>query len=172
MQNELANLANSETAPAFDSVPQIDETFKPEPLTSIELARLAMDAAADKKALDVMTLNVGPYLVLVDYFVIATGNTDRHCAAIVDAVEDKLAQEGRRKSHTREGDNRGSWILLDYGDIVVHVFQPQARGEYRLEKLWGEATRLHGPGEKTATFDSQAHDDLFGAQGAVEADEE
>lgn len=135
---------------AIESSTATDRT----PLSSLELAKLAMDAAADKKALDVMALNVGPYLVVVDYFIIATGNTDRQCAAIVDAVEEKLAKEGRRKSHTREGDNRGSWILLDYGDIVVHVFQPQARGEYRLEKLWGEADKLRGPGEKSASYEN------------------
>lgn len=159
MQNTLENLANTDASNEVALAPEPEVTTKPEPLTSIELARLAMDAAADKKALDVMALNVGPYLVVVDYFVIATGNTDRQCAAIVDAIEDKLAKEGRRKSHTREGDNRGTWILLDYGDIVVHVFQPQARGEYRLEKLWGEADKLRGPGEKTPTFENAIHDE-------------
>ena len=76
--------------------------------------------------------------------------------------EHKLAKEGGRKSHTREGDNRGTWILLDYGDIVVHVFQPQARDEYRLEKLWGEAdkVRLSVAGELVAEQGVAAVPDL------------
>lgn len=155
MQNHLMNptfadnesidnpvLTTTESEQADLGAPEVGSVVADGPLSSVELARMAMDAASEKKATDIMALNVGPYLVLVDYFVLATGNTDRQCAAIVDAIEHKLAKEGGRKSHTREGDNRGTWILLDYGDVVVHVFQPQARDEYRLEKLWGEADKL------------------------------
>ena len=124
-------------------VPETNSKLDVKPTqASIDLAQLAMDAALDKKATDVISLFVGPYLVVTDYFVIATGGTDRQVAAIVDSVEKRLRDDAYRKPVAREGDTRGSWVLLDYGDIVVHVFQPEQRDEYRLERLWGEADRL------------------------------
>ena len=117
-------------------------TYSRDSVTSRELAHVAMDAALEKKATDVLSINVGPFLVLVDYFVIATGSSDRQVSAIVDEVERRLREDTGRKPLGREADAKGTWILLDYGDIVVHMFQPEARDEYRLEKLWGEADRI------------------------------
>lgn len=136
-------------------MPKTDTLFIPETASkldvnptqaSIDLAQLAMDAALDIKATDVISLFVGPYLVVSDYFVIATGATDRQVTAIVDSVEKRLMDEARRKPKARETDAAGSWVLLDYGDIVVHVFQPEQRNEYRLERLWSEAERLKPKG--------------------------
>lgn len=110
--------------------------------------RIAAEAAAEKKAADVMALEVGDLLVVTDYFVIATGATDRQVSAIADEVEKQLLERGgHRKPIGREGERELKWVLLDYGDFVVHVFQPAERDFYRLEKLWSDAPRLDLPPE-------------------------
>jgi ribosome-associated protein len=114
-------------------------------VNSRELAVIAAEAASDKKADDIVAINVAELLVITDYFVIATGNTNIQVRAIADEVEDQLRERGRAKPIGREGESEGRWVLLDYGDIVVHVFQPEERGFYRLEKLWGDAPRLALP---------------------------
>jgi ribosome-associated protein len=109
---------------------------------SIEaLVRLAAKAAADKKATDVLALDVAETLVVTDYFLIATGANDRQVHAIADSIEDALREAGARPIG-REGERELKWVLLDYGDFVVHVFQPDEREFYRLEKLWSDAARL------------------------------
>ena len=110
------------------------------------LVRIAARAAADKKATDVMALYVAETLVVTDYFVIATGSNDRQVHAIADSVEDALREAGA-KPIGREGERELKWVLLDYGDFVVHVFQPDERGFYRLEKLWSDAPVLALPAE-------------------------
>ncbi len=107
-------------------------------------AVLAAEAAAEKKAIDVMVLGVGDLLVVTDYFVLATGNTDRHVKTIAEEVEAKLKAEGKRLVGS-EGEQEARWILLDFGDVVVHVFQPEERDFYRLERLWSEAPRVELP---------------------------
>lgn len=102
----------------------------------------AAQAAADKKANDVVIIDVADLLVVTDYFVICTGNTDVQVRAISDEVEDRLREEAGLKPIGREGSDEGRWVLLDYGDFVVHVFQPEEREFYRLEKLWGDAPRV------------------------------
>jgi ribosome-associated protein len=110
--------------------------------TDVEtLVRTAAAAAADKKAADVVALRVGPLLVVTDYFLLATGANDRQVHAIANAVEDALRDAGV-KPVGREGERELKWVLLDYGDFVVHVFQPDEREFYRLEKLWSDAARL------------------------------
>jgi ribosome-associated protein len=108
--------------------------------------RLAAHAAAEKKATDVMALDVGETLVVTDYFLIATGGSDRQVHAISDAIEDALRESGV-KPIGREGERELKWVLLDYGDFVVHVFQAAERDFYRLEKLWSDAPRLALPAE-------------------------
>lgn len=109
-----------------------------------EYALLAAHAAAEKKATDVVVLDVGPLLVITDYFVIASGSTDRQVRAIADEIERVLKEAGLR-AIGREGEREATWILLDFSDIVVHVFQPDEREFYRLDKLWSEAERLALP---------------------------
>lgn len=106
-----------------------------------ELVRLAAKAASEKKAEDVVAIRVGEILVVTDYFLIATGANDRQVKAIGDAVEDVLREAGV-KPIGREGEPELKWLLLDYGDFVVHVFQPSERDFYRLERLWGDAPRV------------------------------
>ena len=111
-------------------------------MNSRELSLLAAEAASDKKAEDIIALDVSQLLVVTEYFVIATGRTNVQVRAIADEVELQLREKGGEKPIGREGIGEDKWILLDYGDFVVHVFQPQERDFYRLEKLWGDAPRL------------------------------
>lgn len=103
-------------------------------------ARGAAGALVDKKAINVVMLDVGDLLTITEHFVIATGTSRIHARSLVDAVEESLAEEGRRPLR-REGKAEGEWILLDYGDFVVHVFQETPRDFYGLERLWGDAPR-------------------------------
>ncbi|MDO8964554.1 MAG: ribosome silencing factor [Coriobacteriia bacterium] len=115
--------------------------------TDIEaIVRIAAEAAAEKKAADVVALRVAELLVVTDYFLLATGANDRQVHAIADAVEGILRDHGV-KPIGREGERELKWVLLDYGDFVVHVFQPDEREFYRLDKLWSDAPRLELPAE-------------------------
>ncbi|HZL04996.1 MAG TPA: ribosome silencing factor [Coriobacteriia bacterium] len=109
-----------------------------------ELAVLAATAAAEKKATDIVVLDVGETLVITNFFVVATGGTARQVSAIIDEVEATLKAAGARVLG-REGERGGTWVLLDYGDVVVHVFQPEEREFYRLEKLWSDVGRVEIP---------------------------
>lgn len=108
-------------------------------LDSAQLARVAVDTAADKKASDVILLDIREVTTIADYFVICTGNNPRQIDAIADAIEEELDKQGARLLH-HEGLAEGGWILLDFGDIIVHVFGAKEREYYRLERLWSEAT--------------------------------
>lgn len=91
-------------------------------------------------------MNVADQLVVTDYFVIATGTSDRHVATIAEAVERRMRDAGVH-CIGREGEREARWILLDFGDVVMHVFQPAEREFYRLDKLWNDAERLALPEE-------------------------
>ena len=106
---------------------------------SREAALTAARAADEKKATDIMVQEVHDLIGVTDYFVIATASNPRQVDAIVDAVEDDLREKCGLKPLAREMSNDGSWSLLDYGTIVVHVFQTEARDYYRLEQLWNDA---------------------------------
>jgi ribosome-associated protein len=86
-------------------------------------------------------LDVHELLVITDIFVIASGNTRRQVQSLIDGVEEALRESGR-KPLRREGEDDAQWVLLDYGDIVVHVFDNPTRAYYDLERLWGDAPRL------------------------------
>ncbi len=108
-------------------------------MTSREIALIAAAAADSKKAADVLIQKVSELILVTDYFVIATGINDRQVEAIADEVEDQLREKANLKPIGREGYEERTWILLDYGEVVVHVFQPQTRDFYRLETLWNDA---------------------------------
>ncbi|MEY3020092.1 MAG: ribosome silencing factor [Actinomycetota bacterium] len=113
------------------------------PATSeaIELAVAAAAAADDKKALDPLILEVADVLAVVDLFLIVSASNERQLAAIVDAIEERLAGMGRRVLR-REGTPESGWVLLDLGDLVCHVMTVAERAHYELERLWGDvATR-------------------------------
>jgi ribosome-associated protein len=94
-------------------------------------------------------MNVAELLVVTDYFVICTGRNDRQVKTIADEVEERLRVEAGIKPLGREGLPEAKWVLLDFVDVVVHVFQTEERDFYRLEKLWGEAPRLVLPEDVT-----------------------
>lgn len=102
---------------------------------SIGLARLAAQAASDKLATDIVAIDVSQYLVITDMFLLCTAANDRQVRAVVDAVEERLAAVGA-KPLRREGEKEGRWVLLDFGDIVVHVQMAEERVHYALERLW------------------------------------
>ena len=106
---------------------------------SRECALIAAKAADEKKATDIMVQEVCDLIGVTDYFVIATAANSRQVDAIIDEIEDKLREDAGIKPTHREMSADGSWSLLDYGNIVVHVFMPETREYYRLEALWNDA---------------------------------
>jgi ribosome-associated protein len=100
-----------------------------------ETALAAAIAAADKLATDIVLIDVSDRLAITDVFVVATGNNERQVEAIVDEVEERLRQRGSKPTR-REGRRDGRWVLLDYGDIVVHIQHAEERVFYALERLW------------------------------------
>ena len=105
---------------------------------SVELAKTAALAADDKLATTIVGIDVSEQLALTDAFVIVSASSDRQVSSIVDEVEDKLREKGA-KPIRREGERDGRWVLLDFGDIVVHVFHEEERLFYSLERLWKDA---------------------------------
>jgi ribosome-associated protein len=108
-------------------------------MTPEDLAAAAIDFAADRKALDIVQLDLRGIIGYTDYFVICTGRTDRQVKAIHDAIHQGMKSEHGRLPRRVEGVSQANWILMDYLDVVVHVFTPETREYYRLEQLWGEA---------------------------------
>jgi ribosome-associated protein len=105
------------------------------------MARVAADALADKKGIDITMLEVGDLLSITEYFLIATGTSRPHVQALSGAVEERL-RDFHRKPLRREGVSEAEWVLLDFGDFVVHIFQATPRDYYGLERLWGDAPRV------------------------------
>lgn len=109
------------------------------PEESLDLARTAGQAAADKFAQEVIGLDVSEQVVITDVFLVCSGDSERQVSGIVDGVEEALLKEHRRKPLRREGERDARWVLLDYGDIVVHVQHAEDRAFYALERLWRDA---------------------------------
>lgn len=105
------------------------------PQNAVEMLQIAADAADAKGGEDLVALNVSEPLPLVDIFLLVTGNSERNVAAIADEIEDKLVEAGHKRVR-REGRAEARWVLLDFGDLVVHVFHPEERVYYGLERLW------------------------------------
>jgi ribosome-associated protein len=108
---------------------------------SLELARTAATAADDKLATTIAGIDVSEQLALTDVFVIVSAATDRQVGAIVDEVEDQLRERGA-KPIRREGERDGRWVLLDFGDIVVHIQHDEERAFYELERLWKDCPEI------------------------------
>lgn len=105
-----------------------------------DLARYIAELTLSKKAEDVTVLNMAAVSAFTDYFIICHGNGELHVKAICDAVEEGLIEKGIKTWH-REGYENRKWVLLDYVDVVCHVFDREARSYYRLEDLWGDAEK-------------------------------
>jgi ribosome-associated protein len=112
----------------------MDQNMTPE-----DLAAAAVEYAADRKALDIVQLDLRGIIGYTDYFVICTGRTDRQVKAIHDAIHQGMKDEHGVLPRRVEGVSQARWILMDYLDVIVHVFTPETREYYRLEQLWGEA---------------------------------
>ncbi|HZU14767.1 MAG TPA: ribosome silencing factor [Chloroflexota bacterium] len=105
------------------------------------IAREIVDVCVDRKALDVTLIEIGRVTTLAEYFVICTGTSDRQIGAIARAVRDAMKEQGIRLL-AEEGLPQDGWVLLDYGQVIVHVFSPEQRAYYDLERRWHEAPTL------------------------------
>ncbi len=105
---------------------------------SSEMSRRIVDLLSDRQAEDIVVLDIHDIAYFTDYFVIATALNQRHAAALIDAFEKELANEGIKALH-REGGSTSGWVLVDFGGVIVHLFTPEDRGFYNLEGLWGVA---------------------------------
>ena len=99
---------------------------------------LVVDAAGDKKAEDILVLNVSEVTTIADLFVLCSGRGERQVQSIADAIVEKAKAAGRKPVGV-EGYDAGRWVLIDLGDVIAHVFVPEERSLYRLERLWGDA---------------------------------
>jgi len=107
----------------------------------LQLRKRILAALEDAKAREITVLDMRKIAVFTDYMIIVTGTSNRHVMAVADNVMDRLREAGRRPSGV-EGMESGDWVLIDFGDVVVHVMRAQTRDFYGLEKLWGEAKRI------------------------------
>jgi ribosome-associated protein len=113
---------------------------------SLHVARLCAEAADSKKAFDIQILDLRGLTYITDYFVICSGSSTTQVSAVADWVGHVLAKEGIHPSHI-EGGAEAAWVLMDFSDVVVHVFEEQTRRYYSLEKLWSDAPRVSVPHE-------------------------
>ena len=111
-------------------------------VTPLELARVAAAAADEKKATDICLSDISNTSDICDYFLIASAANRRLADAIVDEIEERVRLNCNEKPFSIEGREELAWTLIDYGSVVVHIFQPEAREYYRLDKLWGDAPRV------------------------------
>ncbi|MBV9581025.1 MAG: ribosome silencing factor [Chloroflexi bacterium] len=106
------------------------------------LARRVVDLASDKQASDIVLLDIRGVSLIADYFVICTAGSERQASAILKDLGDKLLEEFGRKPRHTEGKPDSGWVLLDYGDVIIHVFSVDQRAFYDLEQLWAAATPI------------------------------
>ncbi|MBQ6410921.1 MAG: ribosome silencing factor [Atopobiaceae bacterium] len=111
-------------------------------VTPLELARVAAMAADGKKAEDICLIDLTGATDVCDYFLICTGQNKRLVDSVIDEVEERVRINCEEKPLSIEGRAEGNWVLMDYGTVVIHVFTPETREFFRLEKLWGDAPRV------------------------------
>ena len=107
-----------------------------------KLIQVVTEELANTKGQNVKVLDLRPLVSFTDYFVLVTGTSNRHVQALADKVHLRLKKEHGLLPLTFEGFESGQWVLLDYGDFVIHIFQPETRDYYALEEFWGDAPRL------------------------------
>lgn len=131
-------------------------------VTPLELAKTAALAADEKKATDIVVIDLTTATDVCDYFVICTVNSKPQADAVLEAVEEKVKANCREAPLSTEGRAGSDWTLMDYGAVVVHVFRPEARDYFRLDRLWGDAARvslgLEGEAPIVGTDDGQPAD--------------
>jgi len=111
-------------------------------MDSKKLAELCRSFADNKKAENIVILDVRDLSSVTDYFVIASGTSEPHLRAIVDEITDRLRDEHDLRPLRKEGSMQGAWVVLDFFDVIVHVMRSDTRGRYDLEGLWGDAARV------------------------------
>ncbi len=121
-----------------DGLPARETAAPRSDLAPLDLARRIVELAEDKKAADIVLLDLGELTTLADAFVICSGGSERQISAIADGIVEGLKDE-RVKPIGREGTSESHWVLIDYGSVIVHVFTPPERDYYQLEKHWAEA---------------------------------
>jgi ribosome-associated protein len=109
---------------------------------SYNLALTIAQAADDRKGADILLLNVADVSYLADYFVVVTGFSNVQVRAIANSIVEKVQEEWQREPLRKEGQSEGNWVLLDYGDVIVHLFMPKERAFYNLEAFWGHAEQI------------------------------
>ncbi len=123
-----------------DLTDPVDERVE-SPADAAELAHRIVEIASDKKGNDIVLLRTAELTTMADFFVIMSGRSDRQVQALAGAIVDELRKEGIRPLGT-EGRQSARWVLLDYGAVIVHVFAPEERDFYGLERLWSAATQV------------------------------
>ena len=129
-------MPSADGLPRRERVPAASDDHAP-----LELARRIVELAEDKKAADIVLLELAPLTTLADYFVICSGGSERQLDAIADGIASTLRDE-RIRPIGREGTAASHWVLLDYGSVIVHIFTPPERDYYGLEKHWSEARTI------------------------------
>ncbi|MBQ9956664.1 MAG: ribosome silencing factor [Ruminococcus sp.] len=111
-------------------------------MTQQEKLELIIKTLDTKRGEDIQAIKIGDLTILADYFVIVNGNSNTHTRTLADEVEFQLSQKGIEPSR-READTGNTWIILDYADIIVHVFYKEARNFYQLERLWADGEQIN-----------------------------
>ena len=135
---EPALPTDAKTAPRRDGLPKRGATARAGDRPPLELARRIVELAEDKKAADIILLDLAGQTTMSDYFVVCSGGSERQLDAIADGIVSSLRDE-RTRPIGREGTPASHWVLLDYGSVIVHIFTPPERDYYGLEKHWSEA---------------------------------
>ena len=110
-------------------------------MTSLEIAQVAKEALDDKMGMDIQVLDISRLSSVADYFIIASGNSKSQLTALADHVDMKLAEQGVYVNHV-EGVQSGLWLLMDYGNVIIHIFHKDQRNFYDLERVWADAPRI------------------------------
>jgi ribosome-associated protein len=159
-------MKHNSTAKEQSLQPQTTTHSEPKVITRAEATEVlderilkALQAASDKKALDLVVLDLRDIASFTDYFIIASGTNERQVQAISDEVFEKLKKAGSPAARV-EGYKAAEWILLDYGDFIVHVFDDKARKFYDLERLWRESRRVELPAELASELASSLRSEL------------
>lgn len=112
-------------------------------MTDIEMVKKAVQILDNKKAVDIKVIKIGDISVLANYFIIATGTSSTQVKSLADEVDFKFATEDKIEPHNREGYQSGNWIVLDYIDVIIHVFHTETREFYDLERLWQDGEQIN-----------------------------
>ncbi len=141
----MTDRPTTDETPRADGLPRRQEgtaaTEDRSERSSLEIARRIVEAAEDKKAADIVLLDVTELTTMADYFVICSGGSERQLGAIADGISEQLRDEKIRPIG-REGGANSHWVLLDFGSVVVHIFAPPERDYYQLERHWAKAKTI------------------------------